>query len=80
MPDVLPSGTTGWCEAIGQIFALAKTAKDLTVRPALEKLIQILVQIFNDAMEKLGATQMDGQCGEWIKASVISDQELVVFR
>ena len=78
----MPSGTNGWSESVGQLFSMSggDDARDKTARPAVEKIVSMCAQSFNDGMEKLGATMMDGEAGAWIKASVISDQQSVVYR
>lgn len=65
---------------MGQLFNLSKEARDVTARPAVQVIVQVCADIFNEAAEKLGATSMDDKPGEWIKASVRTDAELVAFR
>lgn len=76
----VPANTVGWAEGIGQLFNVMEEATDVTARPAIEQIAHICTAIYNDAAEKLGATSMDDSPGQWLKARVCSDEELVVYR
>lgn len=76
-----PRGSSTWRQSLGQMFNVFEgEAKDVTARPAIENMVKIVVAIYSDAKEKLGAGTMDGGAGEWLNAAVETDEEVVVFR